>query len=161
MTKFLLNLLVQISKAFIYSKIQFLFEKEFSSTFGPISPVASWPIRPFWPRVARQAESAHQAMPPFPFLPPSPCRQRHRRAMDAAPPSVPWSCNGHPPFTLVTIAMKAPIAVTARHSRPPPPLSRPYKRVPALRWSTSPLHHASIPPQSCPHRGRLEPKHHR
>jgi hypothetical protein len=35
MSKFLLNLLVQISKAFVYSKIQFLFEKEFSSDFGP------------------------------------------------------------------------------------------------------------------------------
>jgi hypothetical protein len=46
-SKFLLNLLVQISKALIYSKIQFLSEKKFSSTFGPIGPVASQPIRPF------------------------------------------------------------------------------------------------------------------
>jgi hypothetical protein len=38
MSKFLLNLLVQISKALIYSKIQFLFEKEFSSDFGPSGP---------------------------------------------------------------------------------------------------------------------------
>jgi hypothetical protein len=35
MSKFFLNLLVQISKALVYSKIQFLFEKEFSSDFGP------------------------------------------------------------------------------------------------------------------------------
>jgi hypothetical protein len=35
MSKFLLNLLVQISKALVYSKIQFLFEKESSSDFGP------------------------------------------------------------------------------------------------------------------------------
>jgi hypothetical protein len=35
MSKFLLNLLVQISKALIYSKIQFLFEKKFSSDFSP------------------------------------------------------------------------------------------------------------------------------
>jgi hypothetical protein len=38
MSKFLLNLLVQISKALVYSKIQFLFEKEFSSDFGPSGP---------------------------------------------------------------------------------------------------------------------------
>jgi hypothetical protein len=38
MSKFLLNLLVQISKALEYSKIQFLFEKEFSSDFGPSGP---------------------------------------------------------------------------------------------------------------------------
>jgi hypothetical protein len=35
MSKFLLNLLMQISKALVYSKIQFLFKKEFSSDFGP------------------------------------------------------------------------------------------------------------------------------
>jgi hypothetical protein len=35
MSKFLLNLLVQISKALIYSKIKFYSEKNFSVTFGP------------------------------------------------------------------------------------------------------------------------------
>jgi hypothetical protein len=38
MSKFLVNLLVQISKALVYSKIQFLFEKEFSSYFSPSGP---------------------------------------------------------------------------------------------------------------------------
>jgi hypothetical protein len=38
MSKFLLNLLLQISKALVYSKIYFLFEKEFSSDFGLPSP---------------------------------------------------------------------------------------------------------------------------
>jgi hypothetical protein len=51
---------------------------------------------------------------------------------------------------------------TNYHRRSPfpaaPPLSRPYKRLPALRWSTSPLHLASFSPQSCPRCGRLEPK---
>jgi hypothetical protein len=37
MSKFLLNLLLQISKALVYSKIQFLFKKDFSSDFGPSS----------------------------------------------------------------------------------------------------------------------------
>jgi hypothetical protein len=41
MSKFLLNLLGQISKALLYSKIKFLFEKEFSFTFGPIGPAAA------------------------------------------------------------------------------------------------------------------------
>jgi hypothetical protein len=35
MSKFLLNLLVQISKALVYSKIKFYSEKNFSVTFGP------------------------------------------------------------------------------------------------------------------------------
>jgi hypothetical protein len=38
MSKFLLNLFVQISKALVYSKFYFLLEKEFSSDFGPSSP---------------------------------------------------------------------------------------------------------------------------
>jgi hypothetical protein len=60
MSKFLLNLLVQISKALVYSKIQFLFEKEFSLDFGPSGPAppaqacfaphaAGFPLRPFSP----------------------------------------------------------------------------------------------------------------
>jgi hypothetical protein len=36
--------------------------------------------------------------------------------------------------------MKAPITAVTRYSRPPPPPSRPYKRAPTLRWSTSHLH---------------------
>jgi hypothetical protein len=35
MSKFLLNLLLQISKALVYSKIKFLFEKEFFLHFRP------------------------------------------------------------------------------------------------------------------------------
>jgi hypothetical protein len=50
MSKFLLNLLVQISKALVYSKIQFLFRKEFSSDFVP-----SGPALPVLARFARQA----------------------------------------------------------------------------------------------------------
>jgi hypothetical protein len=38
MSKFLQNLLVQISKALVYSKIHFLFEKNFSSYFSPSGP---------------------------------------------------------------------------------------------------------------------------
>jgi hypothetical protein len=50
MSKFLLNLLVQISKTLVYSKIQFLFKKEFSSDFGPSGPAP--------PALARYAPQA-------------------------------------------------------------------------------------------------------
>jgi hypothetical protein len=60
MSKFLLNLPVQISKALVYSKIHFLFENEFSSDFGPFGPAppalacftplaAGSPLSPFGP----------------------------------------------------------------------------------------------------------------
>jgi hypothetical protein len=45
MSKFLLNLFVQISKALVYLKIEFYSEKNFSITFGPSGPSAqSQPI---------------------------------------------------------------------------------------------------------------------
>jgi hypothetical protein len=60
MSKFFLNILVQIYKALVYSKIQFLFKKEFSSDFGPSGPAppvlahftlqaAGSPFSPFGP----------------------------------------------------------------------------------------------------------------
>jgi hypothetical protein len=45
MSKFLLNLLVQISKAFVYSKIQLLFGNHFFPLI-PAQPRAAWPLRP-------------------------------------------------------------------------------------------------------------------
>jgi hypothetical protein len=54
MSKFLLNLLVQISKALVNSKILFSFRKDFFS-FWPNRPSsqlahsAFWPTRPHWP----------------------------------------------------------------------------------------------------------------
>jgi hypothetical protein len=58
MSKFLLNLLLQISKAFVNSKIQFLIQKFFflilaRSTLRPIRPLARpahWPRRPRRPK---------------------------------------------------------------------------------------------------------------
>jgi hypothetical protein len=49
MSKFILNLLLQISKALVYSKIKFYSEKNFSFTLNPIGPAASRPIQPFGP----------------------------------------------------------------------------------------------------------------
>jgi hypothetical protein len=93
-SKFLLNLLVQISKALVYSKIQFFIRKEIFFSFRPNRP-SGQPTHPaFWPRVAKQAEPAHQAAPPppFPFFPPSLSWRLHRlllsrrRAMGAVLP---------------------------------------------------------------------------
>jgi hypothetical protein len=57
MSKFLLNPLLQISKALVNSKIQFLFEKNFSSEFGPPGPAS-----PVLARSAPQA-TAHALVP--------------------------------------------------------------------------------------------------
>jgi hypothetical protein len=52
MSKFLLIFLVQISKALVNSKIQFLIQKSFFFTFGPATltgPLGFWPSRPIGP----------------------------------------------------------------------------------------------------------------
>jgi hypothetical protein len=61
MSKFLLNLLLQISKAFVYSKIQFLFKKNFSSEFGPPGP-ASPVLARSTPQAAARVRSAHPGL---------------------------------------------------------------------------------------------------
>jgi hypothetical protein len=58
MSKFLLNLLLQISKALVNSKIQFLFEKNFSSEFGPASPVLAHSA----PQATARTRSAHPGL---------------------------------------------------------------------------------------------------
>jgi hypothetical protein len=64
MSKFLLNLLVQISKALVYSKIQFLFEKELSSYFSP-----SGPALPVLARFARRPPGPRSAQAALAYLP--------------------------------------------------------------------------------------------
>jgi hypothetical protein len=52
MSKSLLNLLVQSSKALVNSKIQFSIQKSFFFPFGPANltgPLGLWPSRPRWP----------------------------------------------------------------------------------------------------------------
>jgi hypothetical protein len=52
MSKFLLNPLVQIFKALVNSKIQFLIQKFFFFAFGPANltgPLGLWPSWPHWP----------------------------------------------------------------------------------------------------------------
>jgi hypothetical protein len=57
-SKFLLNLLLQISKALVNSKIQFLFENNFSSEFGPASPVLARSA----PQATARTRSAHPGL---------------------------------------------------------------------------------------------------
>jgi hypothetical protein len=61
MSKFLLNLLLQIYKALVNSKIQFLFENNFSSEFGPPGP-ASPVLARSTPQDAARPRSAHPSL---------------------------------------------------------------------------------------------------
>jgi hypothetical protein len=67
MSKFLLNLPLQISKALVNSKIQFLIEKSFFSCFRPgqpCGPFGLWPSQPTGnavPRMPKLPRPAHPA----------------------------------------------------------------------------------------------------
>jgi hypothetical protein len=66
MSKFLLNLLLQISKALVNSKIQFLIQKFFSllsaqPTPRPVQPLAQPAHRPCRPRRPKSSRRAHLA----------------------------------------------------------------------------------------------------
>jgi hypothetical protein len=89
MSKFLLNFLVQISKALTYSKIQFLSEKKSSLTFGPSGQAGRASPPDLLGRAANQAEPAHQAeFPPFSFLP------EHAGSAAASSLAAPLPCHG-------------------------------------------------------------------
>jgi hypothetical protein len=88
MSKFLLNLL-QISKALVYSKINFLFGKKFSFTFGPIGPAASRPSRdPLG--LCLSADPAHRLGPADrALMAPCPIAASHlRKCISRKPPSL-------------------------------------------------------------------------
>jgi hypothetical protein len=60
MSKFLLIFLVQISKALVNSKIQFLIQKSFFFTFCPATltgPLGLWPSRPQLASLLPQAKA--------------------------------------------------------------------------------------------------------
>jgi hypothetical protein len=67
MSKFLLNLLVQISKALVYSKIKFYSEKNFPRHFRPIrpshDPLSFFSNRPIFPRLPQWASAPRPAQP--------------------------------------------------------------------------------------------------
>jgi hypothetical protein len=172
MSKFLINLLVQISNALVYSKKKFYSKRNFlqlsaqwpagpSDLFGPEQPgKPSRPARPCPPsslphRVGSAAASSRAAA--VPWTPPLllPCHGAATVAPLTPPSSIGYNS---PPLHSGNGSHEG---ANYRHRSPflaAPPLSQPYKRVPALRWSTTPLHLASFPPQSCPRRGCLELK---
>jgi hypothetical protein len=82
MSKFLLNLLVQISKAFVYSKIQILFRNNFSSDSG-LAPSSPGPLRPAGRRKCAQPTRATRPEQPWRICQKAPliqvCAVRQRR----------------------------------------------------------------------------------
>jgi hypothetical protein len=66
MSKSLLIFLVQISKALVNSKIQFLIQKSFFFTFGPatlIGPLGYQPSWPHWPLFSRRTKPTGRPKP--------------------------------------------------------------------------------------------------
>jgi hypothetical protein len=87
MSKFLQNLLVQISKALVYSKNQILFGKEFSCHFQAIRPFgtvfflpADFPSPFHWASAFRPAQPTRTAQLPTFLLPPAPKSSVHGAA---------------------------------------------------------------------------------
>jgi hypothetical protein len=135
MSKFLLNLLVQISKALVYSKINFYLEKNSLRHF--------WPTRPFGPIFFFFYRPIFLPSPtrPWPSGRPSPQHTffllPHRRRARTAPPP---TCLAPPPRSLRRSHRKRKMAASISPSYPPinrchsPPLQ---SRKPAP--STQPL----------------------
>jgi hypothetical protein len=119
--KFLLNLLVQIFKDLVNSKIQFLFRKEFLFSSGPVGPAALPTCSAFRPSGLRPnpssgqpTEPAHRPWISFPL--PSPTRPgaHTAHAMCTAPslPTVPWSLDNW----LFLLLTRPPSSMDRNHS---------------------------------------------
>jgi hypothetical protein len=116
MSKFLLNRLVQISKALVYLKIKFYLEKNFSVTFGPAVArflffsfqLAIFP--PFPLGLDLSASPAHPHGPIGRLLPPAPEPSAHDAAgrPRAAPWSTPTTSTGRK-ITASSILLQSPI----------------------------------------------------
>jgi hypothetical protein len=164
MSKFLLNQLLQISKALVNLKIQFLSEKKSSSTFGPIGPVAE-PAHPAPSGQAGRASPPGRASPLL--LPPAvrrQCRRLHsrRHAIGATLPlshTMEHRNEGAPLLNSVMCfysAVNTPLFTTGNrrlHGRPlkpsaPPPPSGPIKGGGLHRFSPHSFPSSSPPPRS-------------
>jgi hypothetical protein len=96
MSKFLLNLLVQIFKAMLYSKIKFYSEKNFSVAFGPsglsaqLQPTCFFqpaiPPLPTGPRPIKRPSSPSRPSQPRTGGALPTCRLPHGKTPPAAPP---------------------------------------------------------------------------
>jgi hypothetical protein len=142
MSKFLLNLLVQISKALINSKIQFLIQKILFPCFWPgrpCGPLGLWPSRPPLASLLPQAgpsRSAHVSMTYlwkyiFPF------DSRLSRWPPPSHLSVKWARA----ISLIFLPRR-PTVATFSHRLRPPRAARPLTSRCPSRYSL----HALIPP---------------
>jgi hypothetical protein len=128
MSKFLLNLLVQISKALVYSKIKFYSEKNFPRHFPPshgpfflFQPAVFLPPLPHWASASQPAQPAT-----FFFLPD---RSRARTAPPAGLAPPPGSTPTPPleekkvaasiPFTPPLIGAISPSSITGNRCLQP------------------------------------------
>jgi hypothetical protein len=123
MSKFLLNLLLQISKALVSSKIQFLFEKNFFLRIRPTRPSlaragllrtadrhtrALGPSRPAWPwRICQK--------PPLLRV----CAARRRRLLPLSPPRGPRLSASSSPPRQPTRSTPPPRLTAIDHRAPP------------------------------------------
>jgi hypothetical protein len=114
MSKFLLNLLMQISKALVYSKIKFYLEKNFSRHFRSIRPFGPAMARflffstghfppPHWASASRPAQLTSR--PNDHLLPPhragrAPPPGLHRRCTRGTKTPLLWSKTPPPPSTI-------------------------------------------------------------
>jgi hypothetical protein len=101
MSKFLLNLILQISKALVNSKIQFLFKKNFSSEFGPPGP-ASPVLACSAPQAATRALGPSRPARPWRICQKPPllrvCAARRQRLLPLSSPREPrLSASSSPP----------------------------------------------------------------
>jgi hypothetical protein len=116
MSKFLINLLVQISKALVYSKIKFYSEKNFSITFGPAAArfifFSTGRFFPFPLGLGLLANPAHPHGPTGRLLPPpAPEPSVHDATAGrprAASRSIPMTSTGRK-ITASSILLQSPI----------------------------------------------------
>jgi hypothetical protein len=137
MSKFLLNLLVQISKALLYSKIKFYSEKNFSRHFQP--------IRPFGPAVAHSFFSFEPAAPPLPTGPRPlgwPSRSARRWRPTKLPPPPQEDASSHAAFALSSRLADRWTPPVIPHLRPARARSRRH-HLPPLPTSPSPTSDAT------------------
>jgi hypothetical protein len=123
MSKFLLNLLLQISKALVNSKIQFLIQKSFFSCFGPADPAAHPASQPSQP-----TGRAIFCRPKAPGRPIQPARRSRLRGtyvflfgscLLSRPPLPHLSVNWAPDVNFIPHLQPPELARAATDSRPP------------------------------------------
>jgi hypothetical protein len=176
MSKFLLNLLVQISKALVYSKIKFYSKKNSPVTFGPAAAhflfFSTSHFPPFPLGLGLSAGPAHPHGPTGRLLPPASEPSAHDVA--GRPRAAPWSTlttstrrkimassillqspikRRHFPSSITgnrrlqSGAIEAPSTPAIEGARPPPPRLRTIKARPALGEDSYTSNAPSLSPQ--------------